>query len=112
MTYESGSNELEYRVWTVDEPIEQVGQFCFRLIEGHGTDYHLITNMHLEGPNESKRFKRQGIGQRILEIAKENGLNVVARCHDGIVRDDGSHLTNNAPAFTDKMENLGLLGRY
>lgn len=51
-----------------------------------------------------------GLGRAALEFFKEyTGAEVFAREYDGQVRDDGSHLTEDAPGFVAKMIDEGIL---
>lgn len=66
----------------------------------------LLTHCHLEKlPN----FKQCGIGEQMLLLPIEFGYSIFARHHDGIRRDDGSHLTEDAPAFIAAMVNKGIV---
>jgi hypothetical protein len=42
----------------------------------------------------------------------DKGYTLLARHHDGLGREDGSELTQDAPGFMDRMEAKGLVGRY
>lgn len=74
---------------------------------------HLVW-AHLEG--DEGRFVRQGIGRECLRLMSETyGMPIVVNRDDGIRRDDGSHLTGDAPAFVEAMRREGLvtyLGGY
>lgn len=73
-------------------------------------DVLLLVNAHLE---EEQGYTHCGIGSAIVEwVAKAYGYPLVVREHDGIRRDDGSHLTGNAPAFADAMVERKLMYRY
>lgn len=55
-------------------------------------------------------IKGEGLGRVALELFTEyTQEKVYAREHDGIVLDDGSHLTEDAPGFVNKMIEEGLL---
>lgn len=64
---------------------------------------------HLEGQNG--RLRRQGIGRKCLQMADELWGPIWAEIHDGIARDDGSHLTGDAPAFVNKMRKENLIAK-
>jgi hypothetical protein len=73
----------------------------------------LITNIHLDGPNGSRRYVKKGLGEALIRRIKENhGLNPCFREDDGIRRDDGSHLTQDAPGFARAMIRKGLASWY
>lgn len=89
--YDSSDNKLD-------------GEFGF-IDESENGDNYLLGRMY--APAE---FKESGLGRAALEFFKGyTGFDVYARTHDGIVRDDGSHLTEDAPGFVMKMINEGLL---
>lgn len=99
----------EMTAWTADEPRERIGSFEFQFVEGSGgrgdDDYYHVTNMHLEGPSSAPgTYQQQGIGREILQIVGH----VTFSPHDGIRRDDGSHLTGVGPIFAAKMVAAGL----
>jgi hypothetical protein len=55
-------------------------------------------------------IKQSGLGRAAIEFFIDmTGAEIYARPHDGIVRDDGSHLTEDAPAFVSKMQDEGLI---
>lgn len=55
-------------------------------------------------------IKGQGLGRATIEFFTEYfDATVWARNNDGIEREDGSHLTEDAPSFVDKMIEEGLL---
>jgi hypothetical protein len=49
---------------------------------------------------------------RVLELLRERGFTLLVRPVDGIVREDGSHLTQDAPTFFAAMQKRGLVSRY
>ncbi len=57
-------------------------------------------------------YKRKGIGRESLKFFKEiTGTQIVASENDGIRKDDGSHLTGDAPVFVSKMQEEGIIER-
>lgn len=57
-------------------------------------------------------IKGQGLGRATIEFFTQYfGAIVWARNNDGIEREDGSHLTEDAPSFVDKMIEEGLIIR-
>ncbi|MBI2794155.1 MAG: hypothetical protein HYX66_05835 [Ignavibacteria bacterium] len=67
--------------------------------------HYYRTNMEIE-PNH----KMQGIGTEILKRHKQQyGLSIRAAENDGQRRDDGSHLTGDAPGFVSRMKERGLI---
>lgn len=100
----------EMTVWTVDNPPEKIGEFIFRIYEEtDGQECGLVTGMHLEGPNGSRKYIKQGIGREILKyVAEHEGIWPVFTVNDGIRRESGSHLTEMGPGFATKMIDEGL----
>lgn len=77
------------------------GEFLF--FENEDTGNFLLGRMYAP-------IKKQGIGRACLEFFTEmTDSTVYTRPDDGIVRDDGSHLTEDAPGFVGKMQEEGLL---
>ncbi|MCB0377327.1 MAG: hypothetical protein KDD33_02450 [Bdellovibrionales bacterium] len=67
-----------------------------------------ITWMGLEGCNG--QYLHCGIGTCALKFFKEEvGGRIFAAENNGETLDDGSHLTNDAPAFIQKMIDLGIV---
>ncbi len=55
-------------------------------------------------------YKQQGIGEQAIRFFVEITDGVIwTHANDGIVRDDGSHLTEDAPIFVGKMQNKNLI---
>lgn len=66
------------------------------------SDYYHITWMYLDLKERSYRHK--GIGREALKYHQEiYGLPITASDNDGLRKDDGSHLTGDAPYFVEKM---------
>jgi hypothetical protein len=65
----------------------------------------------LYSPNN---FKRMGLGEEVLRFFKSETSNAIiwTRENDGVTRDDGSHLTENAPCFVKKMQRKGLIAEW
>jgi hypothetical protein len=45
-------------------------------------------------------------------VKELSNLPIIANDHDGVRRDDGSHLTGDAPAFVQKMREEGLIEAF
>lgn len=84
------------------------GEFLFDDVYGNQQSFLL---KRLYSPNS---FKRLGLGEEVLKFFKsENGNAIIwTRKNDGVVRDDGSHLTEKAPTFIRKMQKLGLIAEW
>ena len=82
---------------------EEVGRLSFRPydvpVNKHQEEtYFHLTYAFIEGRNG--KFKRQGIGTEAFRLFREcTGAEVTFSENDGIMRDDGSHLTGDAPRF-------------
>ncbi|WP_342051323.1 MULTISPECIES: hypothetical protein [unclassified Cupriavidus] len=89
-----------------------LGGLEFSYIEGDppNGDVLLLVNAHLE---KLPGYTGCGIGTAIVEwVAEAYGCPLVVREHDGIVRNDGSHLTGSGPAFAEAMVARKLMYRY
>lgn len=86
---------------------EKIGTISFRQFDECGS-YLKLTWMYLDKSGD--RWKLQGIGREVLRRVKEvSGLPITAGSHDGHRRDDGSHLTGDAPSFVDRMRQEGII---
>lgn len=88
---------------------QDIGEIHLALrADADDNDYYFLTWAFLD--KQHGAYCRQGIGARMLQLHRdEYGGPILARPHDGIVRDDGSHLTGNAPAFVAAMRERGLI---
>lgn len=83
----------------------QIGEFEFKELD-FGNGYKLM-RMY------SNELKETGIGSAILEYFREVvGSPIYVSSIDGITRDDGSHLTEDAPSFVSHMIAVGLIDGY
>lgn len=58
-------------------------------------------------------IKNSGLGRAAIEYFIDmTGATIYTRSHDGIVRDDGSHLTGDAPSFVMKMQEEDLIENW
>ena len=84
-----------------DSAGEKFGEFEFKELDVHA---YKLTRMY------TNTFKGRGLGRVALEFFKEITVSkIYTSPHDGIVRDDGSHLTECAPGFVSKMIKEGLI---
>lgn len=91
---------------------QKVGEMRFDHIEGASDrgddDYIRSTWSYMDLLDGT--YKHQGIGRRCLQIIKECwDLPIIAATNDGRQREDGSHLTGDAPEFVARMVKEGLL---
>ncbi|WP_063703605.1 hypothetical protein [Pseudoalteromonas gelatinilytica] len=58
----------------------------------------------------SNKYKKKGIGRACLEFFSESyQMPIYAAKNDGHPREDGSHLTGDAPGFISRMRSEGLV---
>ncbi|MCY4002368.1 MAG: hypothetical protein OXF33_01455 [Rhodospirillales bacterium] len=104
-------DQLDYGITVTADPAgKSIGFMTFRSIEmpSTGPDHLHLTQAFLDTSDRS--YLRKGIGRRCLELVREiSGLSITASEHDGLPREDGSHLTGDAPGFVDKMRAEGLI---
>jgi hypothetical protein len=87
---------------SIEEKLD--GEFIF-IDEYEKGESYLLTRMYAP-----EKFKGAGLGRAALEFFKEyTGANIYARENDGVDRDDGIHLTEDAPGFVARMISEGLL---
>ncbi len=88
-----------------DEP---VGRMEVSYIEDEHHGWYKITWMYMDLINKS--YKRMGIGRECIRFFEEiMGVTLTAEYHDGIPNNEGSHLTQDAPAFVAQMRKEGLI---
>ena len=87
-----------------------IGKIEFRLIGGASArddDYLKITWAYLDQQNGA--YLNQGIGTEcVRRMRDETGLSICTAENDGHKKEDGSHLTGDAPAFVDGLRKQGL----
>ncbi len=88
----------------------KVGELTHREVDEDEPMVRLITHIFLEG--EGGRYQGAGVMKRALVELQAYGYRMLCRPDDGISRDDGSHLTQDAPRFFARMESRGLVGRF
>lgn len=96
----------------LDSKSKLIGGIYLNLIEvdEHSDPYYYITRMYLD--KKDKSYLRQGIGREALIYFKEiYGYKITAAEDDGQRKDDGSHLTGDAPSFVAKMIEEGVISR-
>lgn len=99
------------RVIVFNQNGDEIGSIDYRIITCEGKyeddEYIYLTHMYLD--KMGKKYVHQGIGRECLKLLNEYGLPVTAAHDDGIRKDDGSHLTEDAVYFIQKMRNEGLV---
>ncbi|MBI5886814.1 MAG: hypothetical protein HZB85_09585 [Deltaproteobacteria bacterium] len=101
-------DDCSYAVSVFDLDYNKVGCFKFKEVDVNTGSVLKLTWCYLNLVNE--QYKRQGIGRHIIKLIKERyGLPIVAEDNDGIRKEDGSHLTGDAPMFIAKMRQEGLI---
>lgn len=82
---------------------EEVGRLSFRQIEEPGETYYHLTHAFIEGRGGA--YKRQGIGTEAIRLFRDcTGGPITFSEDDGIQREDGSHLTGDAPEFVNSLK--------
>lgn len=98
-------------VKVTDTKGDEIGRIEFSRIENDppvGDEYKIIwMYMDLFDPS----YKRQGIGRTCLKFFNECCGPPTVSEDDGLRRDDGSHLTQDAPAFIHQMQKEGLIAK-
>lgn len=84
------------------------GEFCFHDQNEDGTSF-LLKRMY--SPN---KYKRKGLGEEALKFFKEETGDAIIWTREigDSDRNDGSHLTGNAPSFVMKMQKKGLIAQW
>ena len=95
------------KVW--DGQGREIGRIEFDHIEYDPPldDEYRITWMYMDIVDAS--YKRNGIGRACLQFFNEYCGKPTFSPNDGIRRDDGSHLTQDAPVFIRQMKREGLI---
>lgn len=94
-------------VYTADPNPQLIGSVDFTHVEDDIEDYWLVTNMHLEGPDNCRNYLGKGIGRECIRIAGSM-MPVTFAQDDGHTRSDGAHLTGMGVGFAQKMISEGL----
>ena len=105
-------DEDDYQVCVLDDQRKHlVGKMIFLPIELPGyppMEVLFLKWMYMNLHDAS--YKRQGIGRKCLQLVREcSGMNIVTSESNGHKRDDGGHLTGDAPAFVAKMRTEGII---
>ena len=103
------SEEFEIRIRDIQE--NEIGKFEISYYDddlpGQQLFYH-IKWMYMDLIDTS--YKHQGIGREALKFFKEvYDTPIKASENNGIRKEDGSHLTADAPYFVEKMKNEGII---
>lgn len=98
--------ECEVTVMTRDG--KKIGSVQLERIKDDHTEYAKLTWIYMDLFDDT--YKGNGLGRECLNFFKEvTGLDIAAEYHDGIRKDDGSHLTQDAPGFVAKMREEGII---
>lgn len=86
---------------------EEVGRLSFRAYEvpvnHHEETYYHLTYAFIEGGGG--KYKHQGIGTEAFRLFREcTGAEITFSENDGLRKDDGSHLTGDAPGFVASLK--------
>lgn len=85
----------------------EIGRLSFRAYEApakyYEETYYHLTHAFIEGGGG--KYKHQGIGTEAFKLFREcTGAEVTFSENDGIRKDDGSHLTGDAPRFVSSLK--------
>lgn len=95
-------DESQITFWEDDKQLGHNDDFFF-LEDDFLPKRYLLARMYVPIP-------QMGLGRAAVQFFIEmTGATVYTRPHGGIVRDDGSHLTEDAPGFVAKMIKEGLI---
>lgn len=93
-------DEFDYTVTATNSSNQKIGSIEFSYDDDF--DKHKLKWMYLDELDD--RYKRMGIGTAIVLFYKDYfDCLVYAEYNDGITKDDGSHLTQDAPVFVDNL---------
>lgn len=102
-------DDFSYEVEVYGPNRMKLGGMRFHHVQDYNDDALKLTWAYLDEAGPS--YLRQGIGRECLRRMHEvSCMPLFSENHDGIIRDDGSHLTGDAPAFVDKMRDEKLIG--
>jgi GNAT superfamily N-acetyltransferase len=95
--------EEDFTTTISDSDGRKIGRFEFRRIEDVNNEYLKLCWAYVDLVDSS--YRRQGIGRECLKQVRElSGLPIVTADNDGMLQDDGSHLTADAPRFVARMQ--------
>lgn len=98
-------NDDQTEITIKDLKGNQIGEFEFKELD-YGNGYKLM-RMY------SNALKQTGIGRAVLEYFREVvGFPIFVSPNDNVEREDGSHLTEDAPSFVSHMIAVGLIDGY
>ena len=87
---------------------KEVGRIEFREILDEYRTCYKITWMYMDLIDRS--YKKKGIGREALRFFKETiKAPIIVSEDDGMRKNNGSHLTGDAPAFVSKMQDEGII---
>lgn len=95
--------------YAIDPEGKEIGHFDFSVREDlEGDEYLKLFWAYLDLLGTS--YKHQGIGREILKgMRVYSGMPITAENDDGHRKEDGSHLTGDAPGFVNQMRKEGLI---
>lgn len=88
---------------------QNIGRLEFEVVDDPQQEHLYLRWAHLE---DLPGYTQQGIGRQCLKLMMNIfGLPITAAPNDGQKRDDGSHLTGDAPEFVRRMKLEGLIAQ-
>lgn len=101
-------DEEDFMVTVTNSNNEEIGSAEFKEIDDGYGSYYKLTWMYLD--KLEGRYKNLGLGRACIEQFNDFFDTVVhASENDGQTQNDGSHLTQDAPGFIDKLRVEGLI---
>lgn len=101
-------NDDDYTATALDPSGAEIGHFEFYEISDESGTVLKFSWAYLDKLDGS--YKRQGIGEEMLRRVKDRYRHtIIAEANDGIRKDDGSHLTQDAVGFVQRMREKGLI---
>lgn len=99
-------DDFSYMIEVFAPGRKKIGGMDFRHIQDEHNEVLLLSWAYLDEAGSA--FVGQGIGRQCLKrMIEVSGMPITARDHDGMRREDGSHLTGDAPAFVERMRKEG-----
>lgn len=101
-------DDIGEEILVTDAQGKEIGSIELSLIESDYSDHYRIVSMFLDKNGGS--YLRQGIGRECLKQHVEIfNTSIIASDDDGIRKNDGSHLTGDAPGFISQMRKEGFV---
>jgi hypothetical protein len=102
------------KIHAINSKNQEIGEIWFSHNDDNPREEEVLLITHLGLSNLGEDYTRQGIGEAIVRMVKENtDLHIVATCpRSSQEKADASHLIDLGPKFIIKMRELGLVENY